>query len=279
MADDDVSTPRPDDAGRGRPEVVLVTGAAGRIGTYLRPRLARPGRVLRLLDVDPVGEEPADGEEVLVGSVCDPETMARATAGATAVVHLAGLASEADWEDLLELNIRGTHVVFEAARAAGVPRLVYASSNHAVGYREDVGGELDDGLRPRPESFYGVSKAHGEALGSLYADRHGLDVVCLRIGTCADEPGDARALATWLSPDDAGRLVEAALAPQVRGYHTVWGVSRNRRRWWSLAAGRAIGFEPRDDAEDYAAGLPDEDAGTTRRTVSGLDPSTTPHWG
>ncbi|HWN29460.1 MAG TPA: NAD(P)-dependent oxidoreductase, partial [Actinomycetospora sp.] len=184
-------------------ERVLVTGAAGRIGGYLRPRLARDGRTLRLLDVLPVDAGP--DEEGVTASVTDLDAVTAACAGADAVVHLGGYAGEEAWDDVLTVNIHGTYVVFEAARRAGVPRVVFASSNHAAGFHPAVDPVPDD-LSPRPDTYYGVGKAAGEALGSLYHDRYGLDVVCLRIGTCSDTPPDARSLATWLSPDDCGRL-------------------------------------------------------------------------
>ena len=227
----------------------MITGAAGKIGTMLRPRLARPGRVLRLLDVTPLTAR--DGEETVSASVTDLDAMTDACAGVDAVVHLAGYPGETDWAEILSLNIDGTHTVFEAARRAGVPRVVFASSNHAVGYRP-ADAEAPDYAFPRPDTFYGVSKVAGEALGSLYHDRHGMDVICLRIGTCADRPRDERALATWLSPDDCGRLVDAALTAPSPGFRVVWGISANTRATWSLAEARALGYEPLDDAEEYA---------------------------
>ena len=230
---------------------VLITGGAGRIGGYLRTRIAAPGRVLRLMDIVDLPTPVAAGEEFVRGSVTDPEALAAAMAGVTAVVHLGGLADEADWETVLAVNVHGTNAVFEAARAAGVGRVVYASSNHAVGYRDYSDGPLPDGLAPLPDSFYGASKAFGEALAGLYVHRHGMDVVCLRIGSCFDLPTNARMLETWLSPDDAGRLFEAALSDRVRGLHLVWGVSANTHRMWSLDAARALGYRPLDDASAH----------------------------
>jgi NAD(P)-dependent dehydrogenase (short-subunit alcohol dehydrogenase family) len=234
-------------------ERILLTGAAGAIGTMLRPRLARPGRTLRLLDIAPLS--PGEAEEVVPGSVTDLDTMVTACANVDAVVHLGGHSREAPWAQILEHNINGTYVALEAARRAGVPRLVFASSNHAVGFRP-VDEDAGDYLYPRPDTFYGVSKAAGEALGSLYHDRYGLDVVCLRIGSCAERPWNERALATWLSPDDCGRLIEAAISAPSPGFRVVWGISANTRARWSLAAARALGYEPRDDAEVYAADMP-----------------------
>lgn len=238
------------------PSTVLITGAAGRIGGYLRPRLRRPDRRLRLLD----RERPADphaGEEVVIGSITDVQLVRQACRGASAVVHLAGIPTEAQWPRILDININGTWSVLDAARETGVTRVVLASSNHATGFTPRGDDPAPDELGPRPDTYYGVSKVAMEALGSLYADRHGMDVVCLRIGTCAQRPPDVRALSTWLSPDDAGRLVEAALTTPSPGFRVVWGVSANTRRWWSHAGGEAIGYRPADDAERYAAQLLD----------------------
>jgi len=232
-------------------ERVLVTGAAGRIGGYLRPRLARPGRTLRLLDVVEV-DDVGPGEEAVTASVTDLDAAVAACADVDAVVHLGGHSGEEAWEDILAANVHGTYVVFEAARRAGVGRVVYASSNHAVGFHPGT-DPVPDGLSPRPDTYYGVSKATGEALGSLYHDRYGLDVVCLRIGTCRDRPTDVRGLETWLSPDDCGRLVEAALTCPSPGFRIVWGVSANTRRRWALAGAHELGYRPRDDAEAFAA--------------------------
>jgi uronate dehydrogenase len=233
---------------------ILLTGAAGNIGTLLRPRLARSGRLLRLLDVTPLTDL-TDGEEARAGSVTDRALLAEAMSGVDAAVHLAARSGEAPWPEILAENVDGTQAVLEAAQRSGVRRVVLASSNHAVGYRTRDEAPMPADAPVRPDSFYGWSKAAGEALGRLYADRCGMDVVCLRIGTCRERPSEERALATWLSPDDAARLVEAALAPEVSGFHLVWGVSANTRRWWALDAGAAIGFHPRDDAEVFAAEL------------------------
>jgi NADP-dependent aldehyde dehydrogenase len=234
---------------------VLITGAAGAMGRMLRPRLARPGRVLRLLDREPlpVGD---DGAELVRADVTDPAAVAAACADVAAVVHLAGIASEAPFEEILDVNVRGTAVVLEAARAAGVRRVVLASSNHAVGFhpRPADGADAPADLSPRPDTFYGWSKAANEALGALYADRFGLAVTALRIGSCVEEPYDTRSLSTWLSPGDAARLVDACLTTTAAGFRTVWGVSGNTRRWWSLAEAGELGYRPADDAEAYAGG-------------------------
>ncbi|TWV55651.1 NAD(P)-dependent oxidoreductase [Streptomyces misionensis] len=235
---------------------IVITGAAGGVGTLLRPRLARQGRTLRLLDVAPV-PEPAEGEDVecVRLSVTDLPGMREALAGADAVIHLGGLSVEGPWEQILDININGTRTVLEAARRAGVPRVIVASSSHAVGFHPRGEGEAPDYLFPRPDTYYGVSKVAAEALGSLYHDRYGLDVICVRIGGCFEKPIATRQLATWLSPDDCARLMEALIAAPSPGFRVVWGVSDNARRWFSLDEARALGYEPEDDAERFAGEL------------------------
>jgi uronate dehydrogenase len=236
--------------------LVLVTGAAGRIGTVLRGGLPERGWALRCLDVVPIVET-RPGEEHVVADVADLAAMVDATQGASAVVHLAGHVGEGTWPVISRAGIEGTYATLEAARRAGVQRVVLASSNHATGYtpRPKSGLLREADAPPRPDTYYGVWKVTMEALGSLYADRYGMDVVCLRIGTAIPEPTAVRHLATWLSPDDTVSLVAAALSAPSPGFAVVWGVSDNTRNWWDLTSARALGYEPKDDAEVYAEAL------------------------
>ncbi|MGY1857107.1 NAD-dependent epimerase/dehydratase family protein [Modestobacter sp. SYSU DS0290] len=240
----------------GRPGPVLVTGAAGRIGTVLRGGLPERGWSLRSLDVAPI-TEPRAGEETVVADVTDLDAMVEATAGAGAVVHLAGISGESTWPAIRSANIEGTYCALEAARRAGVRRVVLASSNHATGYTPRPGQGLlrEEDAPHRPDTYYGVSKVAMEGLGALYVDRYGMDVVCLRIGSAFPEPTTLRQLATWLSPTDQVGLVDAALRTPSPGFAVVWGVSDNTRNWWDLTAARALGYRPVDDAERHAAAL------------------------
>jgi uronate dehydrogenase len=255
---------------------VLITGAAGVVGTLMRPRLARAGRVLRLLDLalpdalpnkqgialpNKQGiEAAAEGEqvEIVTGSVTDPAAMRAACHGVDAILHLGGQSRESSWDEIVDVNINGTHTVLEAARAEGVGRVILASSNHAVGFRTNAeAGE--DGVpadtTARPDTYYGFSKAAIEALGSLYHDRFGLDVICVRIGSCFPTPPGVRGLTTWLSPDDGGRLFEACLSAPKPGYRVIWGVSDNTRRVYSLREAEELGYVSKDNAEVFAAEL------------------------
>ncbi len=240
---------------------VLLTGAAGRIGTALRARLPALGWELRSFDREPV----PDG---IVGDLQSAADLDAAVAGVEAVVHLAGVPTEAPWPAIRDANIDGLVQLFEAARRNGVRRIVYASSNHATGFTPSTAG-LTTEPPPRPDTLYGVSKVFGEALARYYVDRYGLQVACLRIGTFADEPNDLRALSTWLSPDDCARLVDAGLRAPDLDYAVVWGISANTRRTWSLDSARALGYEPRDDAEVYAERLDSPPPDPSDRFVGG----------
>ncbi len=240
-------------------ERVLITGASGAVGRFLRTRLRRPGRTLRLLDIVP--PTPSDDDEILTGSINDDAVLVAAFDGVDALIHLGGQSREDTWANIVATNINGTHNVLEAARTAGVGRVILASSNHAVGFRV-VGEDGDGGLRAdsstRPDTYYGVSKAAIEALGALYHHRFGMDVVCIRIGTCFEAPWDVRGLSTWLSPDDAGRLFEACLTAPHPGYRIIWGISDNTRRFCSLLEAEELGYRSADNAEKFAADILDQ---------------------
>jgi uronate dehydrogenase len=235
---------------------VLVTGAAGRIGTVLRGGLPERGWAVRCLDVVPIVDT-RPGEEHVVADAADLAAMVDATEGASAVVHLAGNSGESTWPAISRGHIETAYCALEAARRAGVRRVVLASSNHATGFTPRPGAGLlrEADAPPRPDTYYGAAKVALEALGSLYADRYGMDVVCLRIGSAFPEPTTLRMLATWLSPADTVALVSASLTAPSPGFAVVWGVSANTRNWWDLTAARALGYEPADDAEVYADAL------------------------
>ena len=186
-------------------DIVLITGASGRVGSALRLGLRARWRRLRLTDVRPI-DAPAGNEEVVLADINDRPALDRAMAGVAAVVHLAGNVRISDGpEPMFAASGQGLFNVFESARAAGVKRIVYASSNHAFGYYP-VEERVSPALPPRPDSLYGVLKVFGEAYLRYYFDRHGIRSVSLRIGTFAPGPMNQRALATWLSPGDLAQL-------------------------------------------------------------------------
>jgi len=223
---------------------VAVTGAAGRIGRVVHRGLGDRGHQVIAMDV-------ARADDVQHVDVRDTAALVPLLRGCAGVVHLAANPNETSFEEALDSHLRLTHSVLEAMLAAGVPRIVYASSNHAVGFTPRVRMVGAD-TRHRPDTFYGVGKAACEALCSLYADRHGLAAVCLRIGTFADRPRTRRDLSTWLSPGDAVRLVEASLTAPAVHFSVVYGISANARAWWDLGPARRLGYRPQDDAEAFA---------------------------
>ena len=228
---------------------VVVAGAAGRIGTVVSAGLVDLGH--EVVAIDRSGWDAPAGADAVVGDVLDTRLLRSALAGADAVVHLASIPSEASLPVILESHVHTTAALLDGLVTHGIPRFVYASSNHAVGYtpRRDV---LSADVRPRPDTFYGVGKVAGEALGSMYADRHGVDVVACRIGSFRERPTTRRELATWLSPGDAVRMVGAGIAASGCGFAPIYGVSANTRGWWDLEPGRALGYHPQDDSESFA---------------------------
>lgn len=235
---------------------ILVAGAAGSIGRAVTAGLAERDHTVVGLDLVP---QPDGYDGPWYTADCsDPDAVWAVfeEEALDAVVHLAGYPSDADLQTSLTSHVVTTAALLDAMVGHDVTRLVYASSNHAVGRtpRTDL---LRTDVRPRPDTFYGVAKVAAEALMSLYADRYGLDAVACRIGSFLDRPETRRHLATWLSPADCVRMVEAALTATAPGFAVLYGISANTRAWWDLEPGRALGYEPQDDAEEYAASVAD----------------------
>jgi uronate dehydrogenase len=232
---------------------ILITGAAGKIGDTLRKGLRGSYPLIRLLDIAPLGSAEA-GEELCKADIRDIAALEKAMTGIDCVTHLAGVPEEAAWETVLALNIEGCFNVFEAARRQGVKRVIFASSNHAVGFhrRERF---IDNTVQPRPDTRYGVSKVFGEALGRLYADKYGLSVACLRIGTfrTPDRPAEARQLLTWISHRDMVQLARRCIDHPNYHFVTVYGVSNNLRSRWDNTNVKFLGYRPEDDSEVFAA--------------------------
>jgi len=235
-----------------RVKTILITGAAGDVGTHLRNELA--GRyALRLSDIRPI-KKLAQGETFVRGDVGRLSDMLRVSKGVDAIVHLGGFAVEGPWDMILPANIVGCYNTFEAARVNGVKRILFASSNHATGfYRRDQ--KIDHRVYPKPDSRYGLSKVFGEQLGSLYADKYGMQVFCMRIGNVNLAPADKRRLSIWISPRDFAQLVRIGIEhPDIR-FEIVYGVSGNQRSWYDNANAERLGYRPQDDAEAYAAAV------------------------
>lgn len=245
---------------------VLVTGAAGRIGGIVR-RFLGSKYDLSALDIAAVGDIPST-----VADIADLDAIRPAFEGQDAVVHLgADPSGGAPWDSVLPSNIVGMYNVMEACREAGVKRVVFASTNHVVGYypekddpyRAVFEGRVEDipspfpmltAERVRPDCLYGVSKAFGEAIGSLYCDKYGISFIALRIGGVNMDPGWHRqsypGLAMWLSHRDAAQLIERSLdAPESVGFLVVYGMSNNTMRIHEIdTAEQILGYRPEDDA-------------------------------
>jgi uronate dehydrogenase len=240
---------------------VLITGAAGTIGRILRRGLHGRVGALRLLDVAPLGG-PRPGEELVTADIRDLDAVTAAMNGVGATVHLAGIPHEDSFDRILETNIVSTYNIYEAARKQGCPRVVFASSLHVTGFY-DSSERISPEMPVRPDSFYGVGKACGENLGRLYADKHGLQVVCVRIGTFAERPTTLRHLSTWLSPRDAVELFWRCLVAPDIGFTVVYGTSATRRGWWDAGPVEQLGYRPMDDTEAWAAEVDNADADPT----------------
>jgi uronate dehydrogenase len=228
---------------------LLLTGAAGYLGRELRPRLKAYCEVLRLSDRHDLGNA-AEGEELQITSLENKDQVTTLLQGVSAVVHMGGVSTEQPWDPILAGNIVGMVNLYEAARLKGVQRIVFASSNHVTGfYRQDE--VVNTRMPPKPDGFYGLSKAFGEDLAQLYWDRWGIETVSLRIGSSFTEPKDRRMLATYLSYDDLERLVVAALTAPIVGHSIIYGMSDNQTTWWDNTHARHIGYRPLDSSDGF----------------------------
>ncbi|MGE0765758.1 MAG: NAD-dependent epimerase/dehydratase family protein [Hyphomicrobiaceae bacterium] len=229
---------------------VLLTGAAGGIGTWLRKLLPPIYPELVLTDIrEPSGLR--SDERFFKADLANPDEIERACDGIEGIIHLGGRSGEAPWDDILQANIVGCYNVFEAARSSGAKRIVFATSNHAVGFyprATTIGTEVI----PRPDSRYGVSKLFGEGLGAMYAYKHGIGVTSLRIGNVGERPRDVRRLAIWIKPEDLVQLIRIGLERPGLVYEVMYGVSDNQRSWYDNSRARDLGYKPEGRSEDYA---------------------------
>ncbi len=230
-------------------ETVLITGAAGDIGGRLRSLLKGVYPRLRLSDLKAPADLAAD-EVFIKADLAQTAEVEQAVAGVDGIVHLGGFSVEGPWETILRANIVGCYNLFEAARRHGVKRVVFASSNHVVGFyprRRRIG--VDAAVRP--DSRYGMSKAFGEAAAALYAFKHGLRVACIRIGNVADHPVDRRRLSIWIKPQDLVQLIRIGLEhPDIR-YEIFYGASDNERSWWDNERAFRYGYRPQGRSEEH----------------------------
>ncbi len=228
---------------------ILLTGAAGGLGSALRPRLQANCDVLRLSDIASIGE-PHAAEEIMLADLADTQAVLAMVQDVDAIVHLGGCSFEGPFAPILAANILGMHNLYEAARRQGTRRIVFASSNHVTGFYRQSETVTPD-MPSRPDSNYGLSKAFGEDISRFYFDRYGIETACLRIGSSFPEPRDRRMLASWLSYDDLYRLITACLTTPVLGHSIIYGMSDNAVTWWDNSSANHVGYKPQDSADRF----------------------------
>lgn len=230
---------------------LLITGAAGGLGTAMRGRLQTLADRLRLADLAPV-RDPAPHEEAVICNLADAGAVDAMVAGCDGIVHFGGQSVEAPWPVIRAANIDGMFNLYEAARKHGVRRIVFASSNHVIGFYPP-GERLDGDTQPRPDGLYGLSKAFGEDLARLYFDKFGIETLSIRIGSSFPKPRNRRMLSTWLSHDDLAALILRAFRCETLGCTMVYGASDNPAGWWDNAHAAHLGWTPKDSAEAFRA--------------------------
>ncbi len=229
---------------------LVLTGAAGRLGSYLREPLSKMADTLVSTDLaDDIGKL-YPGEEYIKADLTSLDEMIAVTQGADMVIHFGAIGDEAPFETILGPNIVGAYNVWEAAHRNGIRRVVYASSVHAIGMHDRTAGIGLDAPH-KPDTFYGLAKCFAEDLASLYWDKRGVESVCMRIFSCA-QVTNARALGTWLSYNDLIHLVEQSITTPVTKFTVVWGISNNDRCPVDNSKADFLGYRPKDNAEQFA---------------------------
>jgi uronate dehydrogenase len=237
---------------------LLLTGAAGGLGKVLRDRIKPWADVVVLSDIADLG--PAlEGEEIIQCDLSDKAAVMRLLEGVEAVLHFGGISTENTFENIVQANIIGTANLYEAAHKHGTKRIIFASSNHTVGFYRNT-DYIDATAPTRPDSFYGVSKCFGEQLASYYYDRTGLETVCLRIGSSFPEPADRRMMVTWLSYDDLVEALRSSLFATRVGFTILFGTSANDVAWWDNSKAAHIGYRPKDSSKQFDGKFPDSGA-------------------
>jgi uronate dehydrogenase len=231
---------------------IALSGAGGQLGSVVRAALLARGVPLRSAG----GSRPlaplVEGEDLMHGDLREPGVVDRLLEGVDVLIHFAGTSVERPLPEIIDNNLRALVEVYEGARRHGVRRVVFASSNHAIGMypvTEHLG--LDCELRP--DGFYGLSKVWGESLARMYWDKHGIETVCVRIGSCIERPTEPRHLSTWFGHRDLLHFIDRCIEATDVGFLVVWGVSANKRSWWDNRGAERLGYQPTQDAEEYAA--------------------------
>ncbi|WP_291771009.1 NAD(P)-dependent oxidoreductase [Castellaniella sp.] len=230
-------------------ERILLTGAAGGLGRVLRETLKPMTRILRLSDIQGLGKA-GPSEELCPCDLSDRQAVSDLVRDCDAIVHMGGVSVERPFEEILEANIKGIFHIYEAAREHGARRVVFASSNHAIGFYRQT-ERLDARAPTRPDGYYGLSKVYGEAMASFYHDRYGIETISIRIGSCFPEPKDRRMMHIWLSAHDLTELIRRGLFTPEIGHTIIFGMSDNKETWWDNRLAAHIGFQAQDTSEAY----------------------------
>lgn len=230
---------------------LLITGAAGGLGKAMRPRFARFARTVRLSDIIEISDLAAHEEQVTC-DLGDAASVMKLVDGCDGIIHLGGISVEDKFSKIMNANIAGLYNLYEAARAHGRPRILFASSNHTIGYyRQDE--HIDASAPMRPDSLYGVSKCFGEALARMYFEKFGQETAIVRIGSCFEKPKNHRMLATWMSYDDFEALIDRIFTAPLLGCPIIFGASNNDRGLWDNSAAAFLGWHPKDNGEVFRA--------------------------
>lgn len=227
---------------------LLLTGAAGGVGRAITPLLKDIAEDVVLSDIAELSD--TLGYRFVGCDLADRAGVDRLVDGVDGIIHLGGVSIERPFDLILQGNIIGQHNLYEAARHSGKPRIVFASSNHVIGYyRRDE--RLDNAVAPKPDSLYGVSKVFGEAIASMYWSKFGQETLSIRIGSCFDKPANARMMATWLSYRDFVSLCGRGFSTPRLGHTVVYGASDNDEQWWDNGKAAFLGWRPQDSSSQW----------------------------
>lgn len=228
---------------------LLITGANRGLGAMCRNRLGHLAEIIRVSgrrDLAPA----AENEELFFCDLSDKDAVHEMVEGCDGIVHMGGQSVEAPWETIRSSNIDGMVNLYEAARKHNRPRILFASSNHAIGFYEQT-ERIDADAPTRPDGLYGVSKVFGEALARMYYDKFGIETACVRIGSCFEEPANHRMLSTWMSYDDFILLIERIFMAPRLGCPIIYGASANTASWWDNHKTAYLGWQPKDSSERF----------------------------
>jgi uronate dehydrogenase len=245
---------------------ILITGASGRIGQLIRPYLREAYSQVVLSDLrEPKELQP--NETFVRADLLNPSQLNAALEGVTCVAHFGGYPVEGPWETILQSNILGTMNIMEAARLCGVQRFVLASSNHVFGFY-NRSRRLRGDEPQRPDSRYGVSKVCGEALASLYAYKHRLRVLVLRVGKVDVRPDNRRRLSIWLHPEDLMQLLRIGFEHPDLKHEVFFGCSDNDLGWWDNSRAFSFGYRPKHSSRIFEADFQDDKTASAESTVA-----------